>query len=44
MLPSIDTVYGNLVPKHLQSGVRSVSVMGGIGMTVSSLKVLDQGV
>lgn len=30
---SIDTVYEHLIPKHLQSGARNVSVMGGIGMT-----------
>ncbi len=35
----IDTVYEILVPKHLRSGVRNVGVMGGIGRTVSSLKV-----
>ena len=40
MARNIDTVYQKLVPKQLRSELRSVSVLGGISMTVSNLTSL----
>lgn len=37
----IDAVYEYLVPKHLHNAVKEVSVMGGIGMTVSRPESLN---
>ena len=37
---SVNYVYEHLVPQQLQSELKSVGVLGGIGMTVCSLEVL----
>ena len=44
MSQSMDAIYKHLVPEQLQSGLRNISVLGGISKIVSNLRVLPSAI